>query len=243
MIALWMLYATAIGCLLAAAAAAAEQLAVVRRRPRRWAWFGAVLGLLILPFATPARVPVAPTRAVPMEEEEAYGPTETATNPIDFATIPETQAPPAFRERLALPHFVVPDLARFDRALLLAWGGIAALLFVGYIGAGLYSAEANNERVRRRRRAVGTSRRPVDTTARIVVVVVMSTSGARIEQDKIGRFRRRHGARASPYVITGLTRLDFRPKMPRTFAKRCLNQRNTSTYRRSRPSLRGRLCF
>ena len=60
MIAEWMLYASALGALIAGAAAALDRVAAARGSATRWLWLGAVVVTLLAPAALALRRPAPP---------------------------------------------------------------------------------------------------------------------------------------------------------------------------------------
>ena len=122
MIALWMLYCTAISLLLGVAALAAERALRVWTLPRRWVWATALVGSLVLGtaawFAPVPSVPVAPAVAFPAVNE--------ATEDTGGA-------------RPAEPHNAritgtAAQTYDFDRLLIVAWLALSGIA-VGTVGA------------------------------------------------------------------------------------------------------------
>jgi hypothetical protein len=140
-IAAWMLYATALGCLLAGAAVALERLAGWWRLPRRWAWLVAVA----LTIAAPAVLAVRRTAPPPAPPSGAAAP----ALPPGFGGV-------GMARPLTMSARILDALraagAHLDRPLALAWLlGSAALAF------GLADPSVRQRRSRRTwaRRLVG----------------------------------------------------------------------------------------
>jgi hypothetical protein len=161
-IALWMLYTTVIGGLLAAAAQALERVAAGRGWPRRWVWLTAIFALPVVPLLTTELQPAASALATGSSVEAGISSTQWAGTPSTPGAIAQSAwvstlswlpsalvragrsigkawdafdvtAPPTAAVREAQSR--VPGLARADDGLTYAWVIATLLLLSGYIAA------------------------------------------------------------------------------------------------------------
>ena len=116
MIAVWMLYALAIGALVAAGGTMLDAVATPLRLPRRAVWIAVSIGTLVLPFAL----------------GRSAGESVTPTTPS--ASRGRAAEPNATRATIVSPR-AVSQLAALDRPLIVAWGMASFILWIGGIGA------------------------------------------------------------------------------------------------------------
>jgi len=130
MIAVWMLYATLIGGLLAAAGHALEHIAAGCGWARRWVWIAAIAALPLVPLLTSD----APreTTALPSSAAGVASPMAQSTGSPAAAVLQQVQSRGEY-------------LARFDELLGWGWAGLSAMLL------SLYAAAAMKLSAQRRR--------------------------------------------------------------------------------------------
>jgi beta-lactamase regulating signal transducer with metallopeptidase domain len=129
MIALWLIYGTAVAALLALGALAMERMAAALRRPRRWGYSAALLLALAIPAVGAMREPAAPAastasvRVTPAGERtvRASGATGWIMGLLDRAGPARALDASAF--------------AALDRPLAIAWGATVVVLSLGYLFA------------------------------------------------------------------------------------------------------------
>lgn len=152
-----MVYATVVGCLLAAAAYALEHLAASYGWARRWVWLGAMLALPLVPLftselppvlstaaTTGTSLPVGTTLSLPASAPAAS--TSTGSAPasmligaLDLVTAPwrGSDITAAATAALGRVHAQLVQIARLDHWFVGTWIAVSALLIVGYIVAAL----------------------------------------------------------------------------------------------------------
>lgn len=88
MIAPWLLYASALGALIATIALLLERIARWRNTPGRWIWLAAIVAMVAVPIALSLRTPVAPERPAFSREGQFAGvaPAAPQRDPIDLDT-------------------------------------------------------------------------------------------------------------------------------------------------------------
>jgi hypothetical protein len=126
MIAVWMLYATAISALVAGAAALAERAVRAVGRPGRFLWVAALLLSAVLPAATLFR----PPGSAPIAERLVRAPVSVVASQPTTLFVPRTGTESAPATRAARPGPVSRSAARWsswtlaslDRPLLVLWG-------------------------------------------------------------------------------------------------------------------------
>ncbi len=127
MIALWMLYVTAVSLCLGLAALAVEHTASLWARPRRFVWAAAILASLLVPLVglwlppAPARHPVASRTAVTPGAGVAAEPAPSAPSVMAVASLGRAG----------------PIIATLNRPLLLLWCGASLVLALGLLRAGI----------------------------------------------------------------------------------------------------------
>ncbi len=84
MLAPWLLYASAMGCVIAVVALLLERIARWRNRPTRWIWLVAVIAIVALPIALNlvARAPAPPIRAIFTTKASAPPPSHSFDRPL-----------------------------------------------------------------------------------------------------------------------------------------------------------------
>jgi TonB family protein len=126
-IALWMLYVTAVSLCLGLAALAVERTASLWARPRRFVWTAAILASLLVPLVG-LLLPSAPARQ-PVTSRT------TVTPGAGVAAEPAPSAPSA-TAAVSLGR-AGPIIATLNRPLLLLWCGASLVLALGLLRAGI----------------------------------------------------------------------------------------------------------
>jgi TonB family protein len=127
MIAIWMLYASALSLCFGLAALAMERAARLWARPRRFVWAGAIAASLLAPVAG-LMIPGAPTPHRVAAESVRIG--DLVARPVPTGGAPSVTVSDALSE-------IGPLLAALDRPLLLLWGGASLALALGLLRAGI----------------------------------------------------------------------------------------------------------
>lgn len=130
MIALWLLYGSGVGLMLALAALAAERVAAAYRHPRRFGWALGLVLLLILPAA-------AALREARVESSASAG-QRTSITPSDGSTRTATAMNrpwlAALLERTGSERLLgARSLAALDRPLAAAWVLVALVMAIGHV--------------------------------------------------------------------------------------------------------------
>jgi TonB family protein len=148
MIAIWMLYASALSLCFGLAALALERAARLWARPRRVVWAVAIAASLLVPVAA-LMIPGAPTPHRVAPESVRIG--DLVARPVPTGRAPSVGTSSALSK-------IGPRMAALNRPLLLLWGGASLALALGLLRAGF----------RLRRRARGWRATVVDGTEVLV---------------------------------------------------------------------------
>lgn len=135
MIGAWMLYASAIGVLLAVAAGTLERAMRARRWPLRWIWVGALVAMIVLPAAA-----LVMTRAAARTDLERALASMPDASPSTLASLAQVRA---FGGPVVIP--ARSRLAALDRPLAAMWGLASCAVVLALAGSALAT--------RRRRRS------------------------------------------------------------------------------------------
>jgi TonB family protein len=127
MIAIWMLYASALSLCFGLAALALERAARLWARPRRFVWAGAIAASLLAPVAG-LMIPGAPTPHRVAPESVRMG--DLVARPVPTGRAPSVRVSDALSK-------IGPLMAALDRPLLLIWGGASLALALGLLRAGI----------------------------------------------------------------------------------------------------------
>jgi TonB family protein len=127
MIAIWMLYASALSLCFGLAALALERAARLWARPRRFVWAVAIAASLLAP-VTGLMIPGAPTPHRVAPESVRVG--DLVARPVPTGRAPSVRVSSALSK-------IGPLMAAMNRPLLLLWGGASLALALGLLRAGI----------------------------------------------------------------------------------------------------------